>query len=422
MKPKQQKLIRTLNSLFKTDITYLTHGVGWLGGAKLLSSVFSFMLVLAFANLMPAEAYGTYSYVMATISIVVLTSLPGIESSLLRSVARGFGGSLFTAQRVRLRWSSIGALMLLLIGGYYLYQGNMVLSSSFLIGGLLFPLFVSFSQFGSYLNGSKLFRKLALHQLTIKFLFAATLGVALLFTDNVATLVALNMGVIAFTGILFTRQVIAKHQDELKTPPDEDLISYGKHLTVMNILETISSYLDKILLWHFLGPVQVAIWGLAYTPIQIAQGLVKKTLGPIAMPKFSQNDFEKTKQHLPAKVAKLFLILVPIALVYVLVAPILFKYALSQYTDSVIYSQVLTLLLLLIPFNFFSGFLLAHAHKRDLYIIKVSFGLTLIISLVVLIPLWGLWGAVVAHVTAMTIRSVLSWGLFVRAQKIYLNG
>jgi O-antigen/teichoic acid export membrane protein len=183
----------------------------------------------------------------------------------------------------------------------------------------------------------------------------------------------------------------------------------------MNILETIGSYLDKILLWHFLGPVQVAIWGLAYTPIQIAQGLVKKTLGPIAMPKFSQNDFKQTKLHLPAKVAKLFLILVPIALAYILAAPFLFEIAFSQYTDSVIYSQALTLLLLLIPFNFFSGFLLAHARKRDLYLIKVSFGFTLIISLLVFIPLWGLWGAVVAHVTAMTVRSILSWALFARA-------
>jgi O-antigen/teichoic acid export membrane protein len=415
MNPKKQKLIRTLNRFFKTDITYLIHGVGWLGSTKLLSSVFSFVLVIAFANLLPAETYGTYSYVMAAVSIIVLTSLPGIESSLLRSVARGFGGSLFTAQRVRLRWSSIGVTILLLMSGYYFYQENMILSSSFIVGGLLFPLFVSFSQFGSYLNGSKLFRELALHQLTVKFLFAVTLGVALLFTDNVATLVALNMGIIAFTGILFTRQVIAKHQDELKTPPDENLISYGKHLTVMNILETIGSYLDKILLWHFLGPVQVAIWALAYTPIQIAQSTVKKTLIPLAQPKFAQNDFKQTKQQLPTKVAKLFLMLVPAAICYVLVAPFLFKYAFSQYTDSVIYSQALTLLLLLIPFNFFSGFLVAHARKRDLYIIKVSFGLTLIISLLIFIPLWGLWGAVVAHVTAMIIRSTLSLTLFLKA-------
>jgi len=378
--------------------------------------MFSFVLVIAFANLLPADTYGTYSYVMAAISIVVLTSLPGTESSLLRSVAQGFGGSLFTAQRVRLKWSSIGVLLLLVVSGYYFYQGNMVLSNSFFIGGLLFPTFVSFNQYGSYLNGKKLFRELALNSVIIKFLFAATLGLALLFSDNVTLLVALNMGVIAITGIFFTRQIISKHRKDLSTPPAEDFLSYGKHLTVMNILETTGNYLDKILLWHFLGPVQVAIWSFAYTPIQIAQGLVKKTLGPLALPKFSQNDVTQTKLRLPAKVAKLFIILVPITLGYVLIAPYLFEFAFSQYTDSVIYSQALTILLLLIPFNFFSGFLLARARKRDLYIIKVSFGITLIISLLVFIPLWGLWGAVVAHVTAMTVRSILSWALFARAQ------
>jgi len=415
MNTKQQKLISTLNRLFKTDITYLIHGVGWLGSAKLLSSVFSFGLMVAFANLLPAETYGTYSYVMAVISIIVLTSLPGIDSAMARSVARGFGSSLFTAQRVRLRWSSIGAAILLVIGSYYYYQGNMVLGISFLVGGLLFPLFVSFAQFGSYLNGKKLFRELALRQVTIKFLFAGTLGTALIFTDNVALLIALNLGIIALTGIFFTRGIISTHKHELNTPKNEDFISYGKHLTVMSIFETTAKYLDKILLWHFFGPAQVAIWTFAYAPIQMAQGMVKKTLGPISFPKFAQNDFMQTKQQLPAKVGKLFVILVPFALVYILVAPFLFEYALSQYTDAVIYSQVLVLLLLLIPLNFFSGFLLAQARKPDLYFIKVGFGLTSIFSLIVFIPLWGLWGAVTAQIIAWSVRGLLTCWFFARA-------
>lgn len=415
MVDRKQKTVRALNSFFKTDMAYLIKGTGWLGGAKILGSIFTFVLVIAFANLMSAEAYGAYSYVMATISIIALTSLPGIDGSMLRSVARGFEGSLFTALRVRLRWSCIGTLLLLIISAYYFYQGNIVLSGSFLVGGLIFPLFVSFSLFAPYLNGKKMFRELALRKITIKFLFAGALVIALLFTDQVALLVALNLGVIALTGIFFTRQLISKYRDELDNPPEEGFISYGKHLTVMSILDTTAKYLDKILLWHFFGPVQVAMWAFAYSPIQIGQGMVKKTLGPIAQPKFAQNDFKQTKQHLPAKVAKLFLILVPIALLYVLTAPFLFERVFPQYVDSVIYSQALALLLLLIPFNFYSGFLLAHARKRDMYFIKIGFGLTSVISLLIFIPLWGLWGAVVAHVIAMTVRSVLSWGLFVRS-------
>lgn len=412
----KQKIIRVLNALFKTDMAYLIKGVGWLGGAKILGSVFTFALVIAFANLMPVEAYGTYSYVIATISIVAITSLPGIDGSVLRSVARGFDGSFLTALWVRLRWSSIGALLLFITSGYYFFQENMVLGGSFLVGGLLFPLFVSFSLFAPYLNGKKMFRELAIRKVVIKFLFAATLGIALLFTNNVALFVALNMGVVALTGIFFTRFLISKHKGELSTPSEDGLISYGKHLTVMSILDTTAKYLDKILLWHFFGPVQVAIWAFAYTPIQIAQGMVKKTAGSVALPKFAQNDFTQTKKHLPAKVVKLFLILVPVAMFYILSAPFLFEIAFPQYIDSVIYSQALAVLFLLIPFNFFSGFLLAHARKRDMYFIKVGFGITSIISLIIFIPLWGLWGAVVAHITALTVRSALSWYLFARSK------
>lgn len=395
-------------------MAYVIHGVGWLGSARLLSSAFSFVLVIAFANLLPAETYGTYSYVMAAVSIVVLTSLPGIESSLLRSVARGFEGSLFVAQRARLKWSSIGTTSLLVLSFYYWLQGNMVLGSSFLVSAVLFPFFVSFTQFSSYLNGKKLFRDLALHNLTVKFLFAIGLSSALIVTDNVAALVAVNMVIIALTGFILTRNIITKHKVKLNTHFDTELIGYGKHLTVMSILETIGRYMDKILLWHFFGPVHVAVWAFAYSPIQIAQAMVKRTLVPLALPKFSQNNFLQTKQQLPAKVIKLFLLLTPFAAGYALIAPILFEYFFAQYLDSVSYSQILVVLILLIPFNFFSGFLFAQARKRDLYIIKISFGITLVTALIVFIPLWGLWGAVAAHIMAMSLRSLTSWILFLR--------
>lgn len=410
-----QKFIRKLNGFFKTDIAYLIHGVGWLGGAKLVSSIFSFGLVIAFANLMPAETYGTYSYVMAAISIIALTSLPGVDSSLVPAVARGFDGSLFTAQKVRFWWSSIGMLLLLLTSGYYWYQGNIVLGTSFLVGGLLFPFYIAFNQYGLYLSGKKLFREFALQTVEVKSLFAASLVATLFFTDNVAILIAINLGVIALTGIFFTTKTIYKYKDALNTPPEKDLISYGKHLTVMNAFETTSKYLDKILLWHFFGPVQVAIWAFANTPIQILQGMISKTVGTVAVPKFAQNNFNQTKSGLPGKVIKLFLVLFPVVLLYILAAPHLFQNFLPQYLESVIYTQVLATLLLLIPFNFLTYFLQANTKKRDLYIIKIIFGSTSTIALLLFIPTFGLWGAAIAHITANTARSVAAYILFSRA-------
>ena len=415
MSTEQKKIIRVLNRFFKTDTAYLLHGVGWLGGAKLLGSIFSFGLVVAFANLLPAESYGTYSYVMAAVSIIALTSLPGIDSSLVRSVARGFDDSFKIAQRVRLRWSVIGATILILVSAYYWYQNNLFLSTFFLAGGLLFPAFTSFTLFAPYLNGKKQFRRLAITKVVVKFLFAVTLTVGLIFSDNVALLIALNLGVVALTGVFFTIKIVKQLSSIKSSAPEPGLISYGKHLTVMSILDTTSKYLDKILLWHFFGPVQVAIWAFAYTPIQIAQGMIKKTLGTLAMPKFAQNNFDLTKKQLPAKVVKLFLILIPFALLYVLISPVLFAQLFPQYIDSVIYSQVLIALLLLIPFNFFSAFLMAHARKRELYFIKIGFGLTSVGSLLIFIPLFGLWGAAIAHITAMTVRSTMSLFLFSRA-------
>jgi len=60
LKDKIYRLLRRSEKYFKTDMVYLAHGGFWLTLGQIISSAASFLLAIAFANLLPKETYGTY--------------------------------------------------------------------------------------------------------------------------------------------------------------------------------------------------------------------------------------------------------------------------------------------------------------------------------------------------------------------------
>ena len=83
---------------------------------------------------------------------------------------------------------------------------------------------------------------------------------------------------------------------------------------------------------------------------------------------------------------------------YILVAPFIFKTFYPQYLDSLIYSQVFALCLIFAPSLIFGAALVSQVKKKELYIYKFSSAGIRIILLTILIPIYGLWGAVFAAI------------------------
>lgn len=67
LKTRIHALLRSSERYFKTDMVYLAKGGSWLFSAQVLSGALSFILAIAFANLVPKEAFGTYKYVLSPV-------------------------------------------------------------------------------------------------------------------------------------------------------------------------------------------------------------------------------------------------------------------------------------------------------------------------------------------------------------------
>ncbi|MBU1159916.1 hypothetical protein KKD04_01900, partial [Patescibacteria group bacterium] len=91
----------------------------------------------------------------------------------------------------------------------------------------------------------------------------------------------------------------------------------------------------------------------------------------------------------------LFLGMGIIAVLYIIAAPYIFKFLFPQYIESVLFSQIV-ILSLLIPSTLIAETFDAHLRKKEIYIIRTTVPIIKIILLLALLPFYGIWGAIAA--------------------------
>lgn len=405
LKQKIYNLLRWSQKYTQTDMVYLAKGGFWLTLGQIISSAAGFLLAIAFANLLPKETYGTYRYVLSLGSILAIPTLSGINTAIVRAVARGYEGSFIPALKTKLRWGILGGLAGLGLAGYYFFQGNTTLTICFLIIAAFLPLMSSFTIYESFWGGKKRFDIQSKYRITTEIFALLALLITLFLTRNLFLILLAYFVSWTFFRFLFLQLTLKKSPPNKKQDPET--IPYGKHLTLMSVIGTVAGHLDKILLWHFLGAVPLAIYAFAtLPPMQIKE--VLKSIGGLALPKFSQRSKQELKNTVRKKVLKLFLLVIPIIVLYIIFAPLVYKIFFPQYLDSVIYSQVYIIFLLAaIPGMLLGTSLLAQMRKKELYILRTALPLIQILLLIILLPLYGIWGAIFA----LLITNFSSFGL-----------
>jgi O-antigen/teichoic acid export membrane protein len=393
IKRKLYSFLRHSEKYTKTDMVYLAKGSFWLNAGQAVVSVVGMGLAVAFANLLPPETYGTFKFVISFVAILSIPTLTGMNQALIRAVAQGNEGVIYPALGIKLKWGALGAVGTLLLAGYYFYNDNSVLGISFLIMAAFIPFLNNLNIWIHYLNGKRNFKALAQYQAVMRILVVSTIVLTLVLTKNLFIILFAHFAASTLVRGAFLFLTLKKY------PPNQNhdpaTIGYGKHLSLMGILGPVSNQLDKILLFHYLGPVQLAVYAFSLRPIEE----MKKPLGnlnKLALPKLSQRDMGQLRAAIPGKMFKLFLVLAPMVGVYILIAPYFYSFLFPQYTDAILYSQVLALSLLVFPKMLIGQALTAHAQKKQLYILRIATPAFKIILFLILLPFCGIWGAITA--------------------------
>ncbi len=395
IKSKLYKTLRQSERLFKTDMVYLARGGFWLTLVQITGAASAFILSIVFANLFPKDAYGTYKYIIALSGIIGTLTLTGLGPAITQSVARGYDAALSKGFRTVLRWGVIIFIVSLSSSGYYFLHKNYLLAFSFLLIAITSPLIDAASFFGSYLAGKKNFKTLSILTIINNTVPTLAIIIALLMTQSLWIIILtyfLSNTLVIFGSYLYT---VVRYKPGGKEDPE--MVPYAKHLTFITVLNTIADQADKIIVYHYVGAVELAIYVFATAfPTQIKG--VFKGLSPLAFPKFAIRSLDETRQDVPGKMLRFLSIITPIVLLYIIIAPYLYTLFFPQYVDAVPMSRIFALSLLpyisIIP----TTILQAKKSIRSLYGSNISIAIMKLVFLFTGVSLAGVWGVVYARV------------------------
>jgi O-antigen/teichoic acid export membrane protein len=413
LKQKIHILLRWSEKYTKTDMVYLASGNLWLSIKKILAVVITFGLSVAFANLLPQEVFGQYKYVFSLVGILSIPTLLGMGNSVTRAVARGYDGTPLLSITTKIRWGFLGSLAGIAVSVYYFTQGNIDLALAFIVVALFIPFVDTFSSFNTILTGKQLFKVSILYEIGVQFTFALSMTLALFLTDNLFILLLTYFAIYTLTRFIVLRIVMRRYLENTKV--DHSAITYGKHLSVMSVLDTIAGAIDNVLLWHFLGATSVAIFAFTKAlPNQMEVFL--KNITTLAFPKFARRDFESTKKTLWRKMLGLTGLTIIGIIGYIILAPYVYKLFFPQYLDAIFYSQVFVLVLIFFPKKIMGTVLNAHAETKKLYIYSTSSPFIKVGLSFLLIPQYGIMGAVYAEIGLRAFSLLLMTILFTQTQ------
>lgn len=408
MKNRIINILRWSEKYTKTDMVYLASGNFWLSGSRILSVGNGMLLTLAFANLLTPDVFGTYKYILATAGFIGSFALGGLGGAIGHSVAQGNSNVVPGAFRVSILWSTPASCVALAISIYYFIQGNAILGT-----GLALIAFTNLfgNSFGLYKNvilGRGDFKTYALYNIPNTLITSVAMLTTVFLTKNISIIIAAYFVSNFFTGWLIYTMTAKKYGIKRDDGCLQETVTYGKHLSLMGFISQVSSNVDQLLLWHFAGPVQLAMYTFALAPIREIRNF-SETVHPLIFPKYVTKTVSEIKQTMRMRVFQLGSVSLLVALVYILIAPLFFHLVFPQYTGAIILSQILAIALIFQPKGIIETVLYSQGNTKLRYTTTLVTNGSKVVAWAILIPLYGVVGAVAGIILGDIVSALILW-------------
>jgi O-antigen/teichoic acid export membrane protein len=180
-------------------------------------------------------------------------------------------------------------------------------------------------------------------------------------------------------------------------------MTYGRHLTYLNFLGPILGQADNIILGHFWGVGQLAVYSLARVIPDKIGPFIKQIIG-VGLPKLAQKTASDIEKVFYKRLLQTALLGAIAAAGYILLAPVVFKYLMPKYLDSVFYSQLLAITFIFTAsIGYIGTAMTAQKMVRPLVLGGISASVIKILLYVIL----GIWGGILGLVLAQLIYYII---------------
>lgn len=403
------RLLRWSERYTGTDMVYLAQSAWWTNLSVVLTSLFAFGISIAFANLVPRDEFGVYQYLLSLSTIVGALTMTGMNSAVTQAVARGHEGVLRSSVRLQLRLAILPFLLGIGIAAYYLLNGNGSIAFGIGLIAILTPITNAFNTYAAYLNGKHDFKRIFYGITLTNAAYYGSILMAILLAPHALVLITVNVAVNAVVAAWLYAHTLRLYQPG--STDDPETLSYGTHLSVMNVLDILVAQADSVLIFHFLGAVPLAIYNFACAIPERIGGLFK-FLVFAGLPKFAQSTPQEIAPMLIGKTLRAMFAGLVMALAYIAIAPLLFHLLFPKYLDALPYTEVYAIIIAVTAGSLPFTALLSQRLQTELYIYKIAGPLLHLVLQVSFLLTWGLMGILVARLLSNMINIGLALTLF----------
>lgn len=367
----------------------------------------------AVAQLVPKDAFGEYQVAGTFVAIAAIAAYPKMSGALITAAARKAHGTFPVAASTVLGKSKYGIFGLLAFAAYYAATGRYGLAGAIAASIPFFMPYVISGFYEAYCVGTGAVRTYAMRSFAASTLAACALVfTAFFFPTHSAGLVFAFFAVSAATTGRWAYAVSTSPLTE-HTPVSEESLTFGKKTSWTESLLWAANYADILLLNAFLGPREVAVYGIARMAPEGIKGLVKN-LGVLAAARIAVMEKSAVGKALAIRLVQATLAAFAVAALYVLFAPIFFRFAFPTYPEAMIYSQLLAVSFLAFPAHLTESALTGLLQKKGTIILAGTGAFSILIFSLLLIPPFGILGAVLARVLARFVNAGTAFWLAMR--------
>ena len=408
----QNTLVRVLRwseRYTKTDMVYLVKAGWWLNLGVVVTSLLGLLLSIAYANLLSPATYGLYQYFLSISGLIASISLPGMNSAVAQAVARGYDGVLRKAVKAQWQWMPIPMLIGIVVALYYLARGVSTIGIGLLLIAILTPLVNIFNTYIAYFEGKRDFRGGFYLSTIITLATYGSMFLALVLVKDALALIVVNLGVslVATMYAYYKTLHIYKPNDNV----DPETITFGRHLSVLSAVGLLNQ-VDSVLVFHFLGSIQLAVYSFATLLPERIGGLLN-FIGTAALPGFSNQSLSHIRAHIFDKIWRVALAGVAVSIAYAIAAPFVFQILFPKYITSIPYTQAFAIIIALIGItNIVNALLYAKRFTREIYVVGFLQPILLILLQIPLLIRYGIAGMLAAQLITSVITVTLTLLLF----------
>lgn len=365
-----------------------------------LLSFNSFVLILLglvgqyfFSRYLSQEDFGMFFLILSWLQILSFFSLNSFNAIVMKAASQGYRAFYKKANLICLIGSLIGSVGYLIIGKTA-YSDSL---HFFILIAAVFPFYGGLNLTLGYLNGvSKYYTHILLKLFSAIILILSQIY-SVVYVGTVYHLVLTTLTVQSGINLVLTVFTYLSIKQTQNKQEDMWLIKYAIKITGINIIPTITSKIQYVILGIVGSPVLISTYGVA----QILPDKIKNVFRSLFIPYtifLSGTSKHEAIRVIRKSILLLFITGVFVSLTAILLTPFIISLIYGEsYSGSILYAQILFGLLVFLPIELVANkTFLNHEDKKSYFLLQTLPGVFQILFFVLFIPSFKIQGIILA--------------------------